>query len=85
MEEKRATKLGQFKELVKGYITTIFALVYIFNGIATFVALNGWLDTSDLFNTVVAYIALSFSLIALVTYVNTASQEKLSSKKKGKR
>lgn len=83
--EDKASKIEQLKTASKEYIGTIFALIYIANGFATFFILNGWLNTSDLFKTVVAYVALGFSVIALVTYIHTASKEKLSSKKKGKR
>lgn len=72
-----------FKTAVE-YAETTMVLLYIFNGVAAFLILFGLVDSSTTFDKIVGCVAFSFSVFALIAFINKGVKHQ-SSTKKGKK
>lgn len=63
------------------YAETTLVLLYIFNGVASFLVLFGLVQSSSLFNKLVGALAFAFSIFALIAFINKGVKHQSSSKK----
>ena len=60
---------------------TALILLYIFNGVASFLLLFGLVEASQTFSRIVGSIAFAFSIFALVAFTNLGVKHQSSNKK----
>ncbi len=72
-------------EGVQEYSERFFVLLFIVNGLATFLILFNWIENvSDTFRESVGALAFAFSAVALIMFINKGVRHQLVTKKKGK-
>lgn len=76
--KQRAAIIGK---TILEYIETIIVILYIVNGVATFLILWGLVETSPTFNKLAGALAFAFSMFAFVAFINKGVKHETKSKK----
>ena len=71
----------KFKEKAQEYVETFFILLFLANGIATFLILYGWIVADVQFMRGVGALAFAFSAIALVNFMHKGVRHSINNKK----
>ncbi len=85
MEDKPKSKVSGLKDYATEQVTTLFILLYIVNGVAIFLILFGWVTPSDLVSKVIGAMALAYSIVGLLAYIQMGVKHQNNSKKKGRK
>lgn len=86
VEDKKTfvEKLANVGKATIEYAETTMVLLYIFNGVASFLILFGLVQSGTVFNKVAGSIALAFSLFALVAFINKGVKHQSTNKTRKK-
>lgn len=85
MEDKPKSRVSGAKDYAAEQITTLFVLFYIINGVVIFLILFGWISPSDFVSKIVGAVALAYSIVGLLAYIQMGVKHQSNSKKKGRK